>query len=389
LYICNSIEAQKYSLADNITKQDSEPFSTLSISKNLASINPNKKMETKEIKEILENIKSQVNEKIASELKAMQDHLDTLDIKMQGVGGVVIEKTVSIVQSIKSALKTSESKIKDLAKETMRIKSIVTGSVTGGLDHTFMPGASLKPNALVNVTDLIQAVQIEGGSYSYAIETVTGAVAAQVEGNAKANLDVAFVYDTIATKFIAGVSKVSRQFINNFTSLSQTLPSILDREFRKAENTLYATELFAKATASTLTSGNKIERLVNEVAKLLGANVSPTAVVLNPVDYSEILLNKATTSGEYDIPNAVTISEVGQMRILGVAVVMANWVPATQYLVFDGTKIIDAIQESLNLQIDNSQYFDSNMSVFRIEKQSNIAVTAPWTIVKGDFDTIV
>jgi hypothetical protein len=118
---------------------------------------------------------------------------------------------------------------------------------------------------------------------------------------------------------------------------------------------------------------------------MLGNNIQPTAIVLNPADYQNILLNETNATSGYDLPPAMNVSSTGQVSVLGVPVYMATWVDAKDFLVFNGMKVLDCIQEGLNLQVDNSEKFSSNISIFRIEKQSQIAVLAPAEVVKGIF----
>jgi hypothetical protein len=339
--------------------------------------------------EELQNIKRQATEAIEEKTNAIQDHVNLLDVKIQqmnnGIGGRKSNGTDDLKSAVAKAIQSKETEVKNLTNNTIHIKSVFTTDVTGGLDHTFYPSVVLKPRHLVNVTDLIGSVRIEGGSFSYASETVTGAPAIQVEGAAKADISIDFDYDTVKTEFIAGITEVSRQFLNNFTALSRSIPAILDREYYKKENQLYSTELFAKATASTITGDSEIEVLTKNVSKMMGDNIVPTAIVLHPTDYTNILLNETTASSGYDLPNVVTISENGMVAIMGVPVYMAVWVAAGEYIVMNGNKVLDVVQEGLNLQIDNSEKFSKNISIFRIEKQSNIAILAPWEVVKGDF----
>lgn len=344
-------------------------------------------MENKDIVNALDEIKKTVNEKVDEKINGIQDHLDKLDIKLQSrSGGSQFEiNNTTLPLALKNTLNAKENEVKNLTNDKLLIKSVFTTNVTGGNNHTFRDAVVLQPAQLVNVTDLIGSTNVQGGAYSYAVETVTGAPAAQVEGSKKSDVSVAFEYETVQTKFIAGITEVSRQFLNNYSSLANSIPTILGREFYKAENTLYATELFSKATPSAITTGSEVEVLTKEVSAMLGNNVQPTSIVLNPADYTNILLNETNATSGYDLPPAMNVSSTGQVSVLGVPVYMATWVDAKDYLVLNGDKVLDCIQEGLNMQVDNSEKFSSNISIFRIEKQSQIAILAPAELVKGTF----
>lgn len=339
------------------------------------------------LEELKENVYNKIDEAVEEKTKAMQSHLDILDIKAQ-TGKKVETKTTSLPEALKNTLSIKENEVKNLTNDKLMVKSVFTTDVTGGNDHTFRDSVVLKPAQLVNVSDLIGFVRTTGGAYSYAVEAVTGEPAVQVEGSKKADVSIDFTYATVQTKFIAGITEVSRQFLNNFTSLANSIPTILSREYYKAENTLYATELLAKATASAITTGSEVEVLTKEVSAMLGANIVPTSIVLNPSDYTKILLNETNATSGYDLPKVVSVSSTGQVSILGVPVYMASWTAAKSYIVMNGQKVLDCIQEDMNLQVDNSEKFSSNISIFRIEKQSQIAVLAPAEVIKGTFATV-
>lgn len=335
----------------------------------------------------LQNIKRQANEAIEEKTNAIQDHVNKLDVKLQqmnnGIGATKSNVPNDLKSSVAKAIKSKENEIKNLSNDKIQIKSVYTTDVTGGNDHTYRPSVVMNPRQLVNVSDLIGRTQIFGGSYSYAVETVTGAPAVQVEGAAKADVSIDFEYKTVATQFIAGITEVSRQFMNSYSGLAASIPAILDREYYKKENELYSTALFAAATTSTVTGTNAVKVLTTEISKMLGNNIQPTAVVLNPASYALLLLNETNTTSGYNVPAVVTIDTDGMVRILGVPVFQAVWVATGKYLVFNGNKVLDCIQEGLNLQIDNSEKFSKNISIFRIEKMSQIAILAPSEVIKG------
>lgn len=336
----------------------------------------------------LNNIKTGLENNLDTKLQEIQNHVDKLDVKIQEGRNGSLEigtKNTSLPIALKNTLNAKENEVKNLTNEKLLFKSVFTTNVTGGNEHTFKQDVVLKPAQLVNVTDLIGRTQIQGGAYTFAVETITGAPAAQVEGSKKADVSIAFEYETVQTKFIAGITEVSRQFLNNYSSLANSIPTILGREFYKAENTLYSAELFAKATTSAIVTGSEVEVLTKQVSTMLGNNIQPTAIVLNPADYQNILLNETNATSGYDLPPAMNVSSTGQVSVLGVPVYMATWVDAKDFLVFNGNKVLDCIQEGLNLQVDNSEKFSSNISIFRIEKQSQIAIMAPAEVVKGTF----
>jgi HK97 family phage major capsid protein len=175
---------------------------------------------------------------------------------------------------------------------------------------------------------------------------------------------------------------------NNLPFLTSFIPRALRRDYAKAENTIFNAVLAAAATASTqiITGKNKIEMLMNEVARLEGSDFATNGIVVRPADYWDILKIEKSTGAGYGLPGIVTL-ENGQLRINGIPLYRANWLAANKYYVGDWSRVNKIVTEGLSLEfseVEGTNFVTNNITA-RIEAQVGLAVEQPAAIIYGDF----
>ena len=265
-------------------------------------------------------------------------------------------------------------------------------SLTGDQPRDYNFDVVMTPGQMVNVSDLVGNVSISGGTYTFPRESGSeGAIAAQTEGSAKSQIDYDFTMVDVNTDFIAGYSRYSKKMRNNLPFLESFVPRALRRDYAIAENSSFNTVLAAAATASTeiITGKNKIEMLINEIAKQEGLNYSVNAIVVTPADYWDILKTEKSTGAGYGLPGIVTL-DGGQLRINGIPLVKANWLAANKYYVGDWSRINKVTTEGLALDFseeEGSNFVNNNITA-RIEAQVALAVEQPAALVYGDFTAV-
>jgi hypothetical protein len=123
---------------------------------------------------------------------------------------------------------------------------------------------------------------------------------------------------------------------NNLPFLTSFIPNALRRDYFFAENAAFNTVLAAAATASTevIDDKNKIEMLINEVARLENANFAANGIVVRPSDFYDIMKTQKSTGAGYGLPGIVTY-EGGVLRINGIPVFKATWLADNKYYVGD------------------------------------------------------
>jgi HK97 family phage major capsid protein len=354
-----------------------------------------------ELKGLIETLEAKMatNESIDTlkeELKAIQDHANKLDVKLQEKN--VETKSVGYFDTMTKSLTENFDQIKEVrAGKSVQVKAVgdmtLPVNLTGAQPKDYNYDVVMVPGQLVNVADLIGSVNIFGGTYTFPRETGAGegSIGAQTEGATKNQRDYDLTMVDVNTDFIAGFTRYSKKMANNLPFLTSFIPKALRRDYFIAENTAFNTALAAAATASTeiITGKNRVEMLINELGKLENANYAPNGIVLRPSDFYEIMKTEKSTGSGYGLPGIVTF-DGGQLRVNGVAVYKSTWVAAGRYYVGDWTRVNKIVTEGLSLDFSEQEgtNFVKNMITARIESQVAIAVEDPSAIVYGNFAAV-
>ena len=338
------------------------------------------------VKSIVDGLKKETEAKF----KALQEHADALDVKLQEK--VKQEKSNELkADAIKSLIKENAEEIKTVRKDkAVQIKAVAdmgTANLTGDApkDHNFDIVAF--PSQKVNVADLVGSVNISGGTYTYTVEGAgEGSVGSQTEGSNKNQRDYDFTAVDVTTDFIAGFARYSKKMRNNLSYITSAIPALLRRDYFKAENSAFQAVLASDATASTevITGSSKSKMLINEIAGLEDADYDTNGIVVRPSDYLDIL-----KTAKQDLESAVTY-DGGVLRVAGVQVLKATWLPANKYYVGDWSRVNKINTEGLSLEFSETEgsNFVKNNITARIESQTALAVEQPLAIVYGDFTAV-
>jgi HK97 family phage major capsid protein len=326
--------------------------------------------------------------KFATDLKAVQDHADKLDVKLQEKAATTANED-TLVKSIKDNFEGISNVRKGQAFQTKAVGNMTLANLTGDAPRVYNNNVVMTSGQLLNVSDLVGSVNIAGGTYTYPRETGgEGSISAQTEGSSKTQKDYDITMVDLATNFIAGFTRYSKKMANNLPFLTSFIPDALRRDYAIAENSIFNAVLAAAATASTqiITGKNKIEMLLNEIATQEGLNYQVNGIVVRPADYWDILKTEKSTGAGYGLPGIVTL-ENGQLRINGIPLYRANWLAANKYYVGDWTRVNKIVTEGLSLEFSETEgtNFVNNNITARIESQVGLAVEQPAAIIYGDF----
>ena len=382
-------------------------------------------MEANEIKSALEGIKAQVETKSAeqsvevkgliealeakmesktnesiealkADLQAIQDHANKLDVKMQEKN--VETKSVGFFDAMTKSLTENFEQIKEVrAGKSVQVKAVgdmaLTTNLTGAQPKDYNFDTVMVPGQMVNVADLIGSVTISGGTYTFPRETGAGegSIGAQTEGATKNQRDYDFTMVDVNTDFIAGFTRYSKKMANNLPFLTSFIPKALRRDYFIAENSAFNTVLAAGATASTeiITGKNKIEMLINEIARLENANYSVNGIVIRPSDFYDIMKTEKSTGAGYGLPGIVSY-DGGVLRINGVAVYKATWLATGRYFVGDWNRVNKVVTQGLSLDFSEQEgtNFVKNNITARIEAQVALAIEDPNAVIYGNFAAV-
>lgn len=346
-----------------------------------------KALETKVTDAIEAGVKD-ATEALQAEIKAVQKHADTLDVKMQGQ----VKSENTNADNIKMAIKENGDAIQNVKKgnvvEVKAVGDMSTANLTGDEPRSYNFDIVTFPSQKVNVADVVGSVSIDGGTYTYTRETTKeGAIGAQTEGATKNQVDYDFATVDVATDFIAGFARYSRKMRNNLSYITSAIPNLLRRDYFKAENAAFNAILEADATASTevITGKTKVDMLVNEISKLEDSDYDVNGILVRPSDYYDILKTPK------DDLAAIVSYESGILRVNGVQLLKATWISANKYFVGDWSRVNKINTEGLSLEFSDSEgtNFVKNMITARIESQTALAVEQPEALIFGDFTATV
>ena len=342
-------------------------------------------------KEVIDNQIKEVKESFEVQLKELQDHADKLDVKLQAKANNEMVKG----DAVKSAITENFDSIKSVRKgQAVQVKAVgdmtLGASLTGDQPRTYNYDVVSVPGQALNVSDLAGSVSISGGTYTFVkVVKGEGSISAQTEGSSKTQIDYDYTMVDVNTDFIAGFARYSKKMANNLPFLESSLPNELRRDYFISENAAFNTVLAAAATASTLTTGNSIERLIANIAVLEGINHVVNGVVISPADYWNILVTEKSTGAGYGLPGVVTF-DGGVLRISGIPIYKATWLAANKYYVGDWSRVKKVVTEGLSLDFSESEgtNFVKNEITARIEAQVALAVEQPSALIFGDFTTV-
>src|SRR5699024_1664418 len=242
-----------------------------------------------------------------------------------------------------------DSDAKKTVIELKAVGDITTGNVTGGTAYgdIVQNGIITNPNRRVHIRELVGTGSIGAGTqYVYMREDGDGegAIKPVAEGDTKPQIDVDLKEASVNIETIAGWLRVTNKAMSNIPGfmsfLQQRLPekllSVEDDQLLNGDgvspNISGITDT-GNFTAATTTESVLIDRLTDTLAQLEGDEERlATGILLTPADYYGFFKNKATGSGEYDLPANVTFAN-GQLYIGGVPVYKSSAANADQFIV--------------------------------------------------------
>jgi HK97 family phage major capsid protein len=297
-------------------------------------------------------------------------------------------------RKIKFALVPEQTK----APADMGITTNVTDA--GAYFTTVQAGIRALPNRKVHMRQIIPLGTMSTSSLTYMREVGgEGTLTPVLENGTKPQFDLDFIEITVPAEYIAGWLRVSRKMLDDMAAFRSYLQMRLMEMYLKAEDNqiLNGTGvspqlegLLTVAVAAQVTTGPNVERLVRAIAQLETSDYTATGIVLHPAAYYDIALNKATGSGEYDLPGIVVIQN-GQLYVAGVPVYKTTAIDISTYLVGDfelGAQLFIREQPVVEFFDQDANNVTTNKITVRIEGRVALAIYRAEAFVQGTFDGI-
>jgi len=351
-----------------------------------------------------------LTDKFEAETKAMQDQHDKLSAKVNSTRQQEPE-----VKSFADVLRTTlEDATDDIAKfqrketkgfalELKAVGDMSTGNVTGGSRYgqIYAPKIIEGVNRKVHIMDIMPGGNIgPGNTFTFMRENGVGegTPAPTAEGATKPQFDFDLIEATVNIETIAGWLRVTRKAMANIPGFISFLQSRIPEKFKRV---LDSQILYGNGTTPNLkgilTSGNFVasnaplatflaEKITNDIAVLEDTyERNATGVLLRPIDIATFYRNKATGSGEYDLPMNVSWQN-GQLYISGVPVYATTAINAPDYVVGDfqeGAQLLT--QEGMRIEFfeqDGTNVRENKVTV-RVEGNYALPVYGPDYFIKG------
>ena len=365
---------------------------------------------TEEEKMAMENAKSEAQEAVKKMAKeaAAEQATSLVDSRIEGMKAElnksvqemqakvkemkqtsnVVEKKLTIDESLRQAIGENSDVLKSFSgNKSIALKAITDASFNGTAlaNQTREVRTRLyeSPYSPLYLRNIFPFITTDNGSITIAqIQAITGAAAVWARGTGVAGADVAkpdvtpsYKEVSVILKWIAGITHVNRELLLNVSYLQSSITNTLlysSKGIFAAENKMITDYLAANAPAYTGGKTVVIEKLIDAAFnQLLGNYMKPTHVLMNQADYlTYVKFNKATGSGEYDLPNDELKGFTGTGLETSVSIVpVPSLVAGTAYVISAPEfEFISRMTPELKVSEDSGTNFEFNKVSFRIEE---------------------
>lgn len=214
---------------------------------------------------------------------------------------------------------------------------------------------------------------------------------------AKPQVDFDLTSQSAFFKWIAGWVVVDREMLDDIPWLTSYLQNKLLISLKTAENNFIlngttdtnpVTGLLTAATAYNGTFTNPVDRIIDagwgQIVEDTDQFYSPTHTILSPRAAVGIGLNKASGSGEYDLPNGSVAFANGRLSVGGLSVVTSTGIDSTDFLTFDRSAVMFLRRLAPEIRLfEDAELAKLNKVMFRIEERVTQAIFNNDAIVTG------
>ncbi|MDR5736138.1 phage major capsid protein [Caballeronia sp. LZ025] len=372
-----------------------------------------------EIKSWCEKAANEIKEtgKVAGETKSALEKLSEEGIKAnarileleqklarRGGGEDNVVKSIGEMMTESDDFKAFAQKGRGTARLNIKAVSNIT-SATSGQGGV---GVAIAPDRLAGVQGpalrqfVVRDLIMPGRTGSNAIEYVqesgfTNSAAPVAEGTQKPQSDLSFELKTTTVKTLAHWFRASKQVLADVPLLQSYingraiygLKYVEEAQLLSGDGTgQNILGLIPQATAFNdarrKTGDTPIDTLRHAILQVRLAEYRATGIVLNPVDWEAMELQKDTT-GQYIWVN---VQDGGQQRMWRLPVVDSTAIAEGEFLVgaFDmAAQVFDREDAAVEVSTEDADNFTKNMVTIRAEERLAMAVYRPESFVHGTF----
>lgn len=264
---------------------------------------------------------------------------------------------------------------------------------------TPQPGIVTLPNTKVHMRQLIPTGTMDNSSITYLRETGgEGTLLPWAEATAtatpKPQVDMDWIEVRMDAEYIAGWVRVSRKLLDDISAFRSFLQMRLMEMYFDAEDNQILNGngtspqlagLLTNASALVTTATISIERIIDAISQLETTKYTATGIIMHPKDFYTIAKNKASGSGEYDLPGIVVI-QGGQLYVAGVPVYKTTAMTQGTFLVGDfsmGCQLFVRENPRIEFFDQDRDNVITNKITVRIEGRAGLAIYRTAAFVKG------
>ena len=339
---------------------------------------------------------------------AMQKHLDALDIRLQQANAKQPLEVKTFNQILGETIKENAEAIQNFKQGdnlVLEMKAVGDMSIAANFPGSTPFNQEVR-NALIRnpydrvwLSDLLPQGSTTKGSVIYPKENGgEGGAATWVTGSGnKAQMDFDLTSQSAFVKWIAGTITVDREMLDDLDWMASYLQSKMLISLKVAENNFIlngtadanpVTGLLTAATAYDGTFTAAVDKIVDSAYGQIPEDTfefyQGNTAILNVRDAVKIGLNKATGSGEYDLPSGTVVFENGALRVAGLDMANTTQIAVNNFLTFDKTAVllINRLKPELRM-FEDATLAKQNKVMFRIEERITLAIFNNSALVKG------
>lgn len=322
---------------------------------------------------------------------------------------IIAETVTNNEQAIRNFGKLEEIKldmlpeVKAEGKKPREVKAVgdmtITANFPGATQlYQDVRGLIINPYNRVWLADVLPNGSSTGTQLTYPKENGgEGAAGVWNPGADKAQIDYDLTTENVPFKWIAGYVIAEREMLDDIPFLISYLQSKMLISLKTAENAFILNGddtgnavqgLNDVASVYNGTYTNRVDRIVDaaygQIVDQTHEYYQGNLTILNPRDAVAIGLNKATGSGEYDLPEGSVAFSAGQLALAGLQNVTTTSMALNTFFALDktATLFVRRMQPELRL-FEDATLAKRNKVMWRIEERVTLAIFHNAAIVKG------
>ncbi len=367
----------------------------------------------------IEELKSAKPEVTAEELKKVKDDLqvtikalDIVQARVKSSHAPIKAEAKSFNDVLEETIKANATEIREFKKgdqeKRFEMKAVGDMSVAVNFPTAGTFNVDIRNNLIeapfnrVWLGDVLPQGTSTGSSILYPKENGgEGGAALWTDKTAdKAQMDFDLTGQSAYFKWLAGIVIIEREMLDDIAFLTSYIRNKMLISLKIAENDFIlngstdSNPVDGMLDAATTYDGTftaAVDRIIDAGWGQLVEDTfdfyNPTHTILTPRDSVSIGLNKASGSGEYDLPAGSVAFAQGQLTVGGLSVVKTTQVGTGNFITFDKNALmfIRRMQPELRM-FEDAALAKKNKIMFRVEERATLAIFNNAALVKGTLE---